>query len=60
MRKETRGGHTRDDYPKPSEEWGTQNIAISQGNDGEMEARITPLPEMPAELKVLFEEENDA
>jgi succinate dehydrogenase / fumarate reductase flavoprotein subunit len=60
MRKESRGGHTRDDYPKPSEEWGAQNIAISQGNDGEMEARITPLPEMPAELKVLFEEENDA
>ncbi len=60
MRKESRGGHTRDDYPKPSEEWGAQNIAISQGNDGEMEARITPLPEMPAELKVIFEEENDA
>ena len=60
MRKESRGGHTRDDYPKPSEEWGNQNISISQGNDGEMEARITPLPEMPAELKVLFEEENNA
>ena len=60
MRKESRGGHTRDDYPTPSEEWGNQNISISQGNDGEMEARITPLPEMPAELKVLFEEENNA
>ena len=60
MRKESRGGHTRDDYPNASEEWGSQNISISQGNDGEMEARTTPLLEMPTELKVLFEEENDA
>ncbi|HCV00889.1 MAG TPA: fumarate reductase/succinate dehydrogenase flavoprotein subunit, partial [Dehalococcoidia bacterium] len=57
IREESRGGHTRDDYPGPNDtDWGTRNVVISQGVDGAMEVSTSPLPEMPAELKELFEE----
>ena len=28
-REESRGGHTRDDFPKPSEEWGAKNLVLA-------------------------------
>ncbi|MXY71550.1 MAG: FAD-binding protein, partial [Dehalococcoidia bacterium] len=57
VRQESRGGHTRDDYPGPNDsEWGTKNVVIRQGADGEMEVTTSPLPEMPADLQELFEE----
>ncbi len=57
VRQESRGGHTRDDYPGPNDaEWGSKNVVIRQGADGEMEVTTSPLPEMPAELQELFEE----
>ncbi|HET7737276.1 MAG TPA: FAD-binding protein, partial [Tepidiformaceae bacterium] len=55
-RKESRGGHTRDDYPDPEKDWGTVNVVIRQGSDGEMQVSTEPLPVMPAELQTLFEE----
>ena len=55
-RKESRGGHTRDDYPGTDADWGTKNVVIRQTAAGEMEVTTSPLPEMPAELKALFEE----
>jgi succinate dehydrogenase flavoprotein subunit len=54
-RKESRGGHTRDDYPKMDPEWGKVNVVLCQKN-GSVQVRREPLPEMPAELKKLFEE----
>jgi succinate dehydrogenase / fumarate reductase, flavoprotein subunit len=54
-RKESRGGHTRDDYPKPDPELGKINMAL-RSKDGELELRREPLPEMPDDLKQLFEE----
>jgi succinate dehydrogenase / fumarate reductase flavoprotein subunit len=54
-RKESRGGHTRDDYPKPDPELARLNMVLRQ-RDGELELRREPLPEMPDDLKQLFEE----
>jgi succinate dehydrogenase / fumarate reductase flavoprotein subunit len=55
-RKESRGGHFRDDYPDKSPEFAKINIAARQAADGSMEVRRVPLPEMPPELKQVIEE----
>jgi succinate dehydrogenase / fumarate reductase flavoprotein subunit len=54
-RKESRGGHTRDDFPKADPEWGKLNIELTE-QLGEVRMRTRPLPEMPTELQSLFEE----
>jgi succinate dehydrogenase / fumarate reductase flavoprotein subunit len=67
-RKESRGGHTRDDYPKPDAELGTINFVqrIPVGTGGTAGAGGTPsistititpepIPPMPDELKALME-----
>jgi succinate dehydrogenase / fumarate reductase, flavoprotein subunit len=54
-RTESRGGHTRDDYPGPDPEWGTVNLVLTQSRGG-VQLRRQPVPQMPAELKQLFEE----
>ena len=54
-RKESRGGHAREDYPDPDPELGKVNIVLRKKN-GEWSLTREPLPEMPAELKALFEE----
>ena len=56
LRQESRGGHTRDDYPDPDDEWGARNVVVRKGADGGMDVGTAPLPEMPAELRRLFEE----
>ena len=56
LRQESRGGHTRDDYPDPDDEWGARNVVVRKGADGGMDVTTAPLPEMPAELRRLFEE----
>jgi len=56
-REESRGGHTRDDFPAADDAgWGTKNVVVRQGTDGEMVVTTEPLMEMPAELTSLFEE----
>ncbi len=54
-RKESRGGHTRDDYPKADPEWGKVNVIV-RCKAGRIEVGREPLREMPAELRQLLEE----
>jgi succinate dehydrogenase / fumarate reductase flavoprotein subunit len=55
-RRESRGGHFRDDYPDKAGDFGKINIVVRQASDGSMEVRRVPLPEMPAHLKQIVEE----
>jgi succinate dehydrogenase / fumarate reductase flavoprotein subunit len=59
-RKESRGGHTREDFPGPDPEMGKVNFVQRQTAEHGYLAPITidpePLPEMPAELRALLEE----
>jgi succinate dehydrogenase / fumarate reductase flavoprotein subunit len=54
-RKESRGGHTRDDHPYTDDTWGKVNVVL-RFKDGRVQVSREPLPEMPAELKALFQE----
>ena len=56
-RKESRGGHFREDYPDKNPEYSTFNIVTRKGGGGEMEIRRVPIPPMPAELKQVIEEQ---
>lgn len=53
-RKESRGAHTRFDFPNPDPGFGKINIVLRQ-KSGAMTAVQEPLAEMPAELRKIFE-----
>ena len=55
-RKESRGGHFRDDYPDKDQTYATFNLVVRKGRDGAMEISRAPIPEMPAELRQIIEE----
>ena len=55
-RKESRGGHTRDDYPGSDPEWQKVNNRVWLTRSGEVGIEQVVRPEMPAELAALFEE----
>jgi succinate dehydrogenase / fumarate reductase flavoprotein subunit len=55
-RKESRGGHFRDDYPNKEAAYSTFNIILRKGPDGEMQVSRQTLPEMRADLKQIIEE----
>ncbi|HEU5189798.1 MAG TPA: fumarate reductase/succinate dehydrogenase flavoprotein subunit [Methylomirabilota bacterium] len=54
-RKESRGGHTRDDYPFTDERFGTLNVVIRR-SAGALGVSIEPIPPLPPELKALLGE----
>jgi succinate dehydrogenase / fumarate reductase flavoprotein subunit len=54
-REESRGGHTREDFPKPSPEWGALNLICSNDN-GTVALTRQDLPQMPDDLATLFQE----
>ncbi len=59
-RKESRGGHTREDYPKADPNLGKVNFAHSVPGGGDWRSEVktieSPLLEIPAELRALLEE----
>jgi succinate dehydrogenase / fumarate reductase flavoprotein subunit len=56
-RQESRGGHFRDDYPDKDTAFAKFNIVIRKGPSGDMQLTREPVPEMPAELKRVIEEQ---
>ncbi len=54
IREESRGGHTRDDFPAMSPQWRKVNLVCRPDGDG-VEVTRRPLPVMPPELLSLFE-----
>jgi len=54
-RKESRGGHFRDDFPEKQAEFGKLNHVITQAADGGMSLERRPVAPMPAELAELVE-----
>jgi succinate dehydrogenase / fumarate reductase flavoprotein subunit len=55
-RRESRGGHFREDFPNKEQDFGTFNFIVRKGRDGEMEVSRRPIPDMPDELKRIIEE----
>jgi succinate dehydrogenase flavoprotein subunit len=54
-RKESRGGHTREDYPMADDRFGKVNIVLRR-RKGQWSVAQEALPEMPAELQALMKE----
>jgi succinate dehydrogenase / fumarate reductase flavoprotein subunit len=56
QRRESRGAHSRLDYPDPDEKWAKLNSVVRLAGDA-MEVGTTPLPDMPDELGQLIAKE---
>jgi succinate dehydrogenase / fumarate reductase flavoprotein subunit len=55
-RRESRGGHFREDYPEKDPAFATFNHVVSKGADGEMRVDRAAISPMPAELQAIIEE----
>lgn len=55
-RKESRGGHYRDDFPEKSPEFGNVNIHIAKNIHGEMEVRPVQKPKLREDLQLIVQE----
>src|SRR4029079_9929564 len=56
-RKESRGGHFRDDYPDKLDAYAKHNTFVRKGPNGEMVFERVAITEMPEELKQIIEEQ---
>ena len=56
-RKESRGGHFREDFPDKVAEFGRFNIVTKKAPGGSMDVRRLPNPPMPPELKQIIEDQ---
>ena len=57
-RKESRGGHFRDDYPEKSAEWAKYNLRITKGSDGRPSIERMPVCPLTDEMKQCIEEQS--
>jgi succinate dehydrogenase / fumarate reductase flavoprotein subunit len=57
-RKESRGGHFRDDYPEKDVEWGKYNLKIARGADGRPKVERVPVVPLTDEMKQVIEEQS--
>ncbi len=55
-RKESRGAHFRDDYPKKDSAFGSVNFTLRKGADGGMQVEKVPVAPMSSELRQIIEE----
>jgi succinate dehydrogenase / fumarate reductase flavoprotein subunit len=55
-RKESRGGHFREDFPGKDAEWGRWNVVVQRRPDGAMHLTRTAIPELPPELQKIVRE----
>jgi succinate dehydrogenase / fumarate reductase, flavoprotein subunit len=55
-RKESRGGHFREDFQDKEQTFATFNFIVRKGVDGEMEVSRRTIPDLPDELKRIIEE----
>jgi succinate dehydrogenase / fumarate reductase flavoprotein subunit len=55
-RKESRGGHFRDDYPEKDPAYAGFNTVVRSGSDGQMIVERAPIPPMRDDLKQIVEE----
>ncbi len=58
LREESRGGHTRDDFPGMNPQWRQRNLICrldTEGEGGPVRVDQQPLPTMPVELLSLFD-----
>ncbi|HUC75507.1 MAG TPA: fumarate reductase/succinate dehydrogenase flavoprotein subunit [Vicinamibacterales bacterium] len=55
-RRESRGGHFREDYPDKDAAFGTINVVVRKGPDDSMQVSRAPIPAMPEELKRIIDE----
>ena len=56
-RQESRGAHSRIDHLEKKKEWSTFNHVIVKGDNGEMELRREPIPQIRQELQDIIEEQ---
>jgi len=56
-RKESRGGHFRDDHPDKDGQFAKFNIVVRKAPDGSMQLERRPIPPLPAELQAIIEEQ---
>jgi succinate dehydrogenase / fumarate reductase flavoprotein subunit len=55
-RRESRGGHFRDDHPEKDAAYATFNLVLRKGPGGEMRMTREPIPPLPPELQQIVEE----